>query len=712
MTKRKAIRRGELTDDVTRAHLRVSVRERAAAPLTPYLTGKFCEHLGNNIYNGMHAQVLRNPTFAEHLFGAAGRRVDGGVKFQCDEERIAEQVKHFAERWVLPPGGWEQLLESRADGLAFPWVREGAREAVRVSPDVGPAGGRAQRVEVLAGGEGVVQWTYLPLHRVRAYEFRLVARSADLTSLTVTLAAEGQREVKAEARVTGLSRRWGTFTGELVLDGSAPAEALYRLSVTASGTGQFVLGRVLLYPADHVHGNDPDVIRFLRDSQLPILRWPGGNFVSGYHWEDGVGPADSRPTRPNPAWSGVEPNLFGTDEFITFCRDVGCEPLICLNAGDGTPAEAARWVEYCNGSPKTQLGALRAAHGHAEPFDVRYWEIGNELSGRHQINWTTPAGYADRYREFAEAMLLADPSIKLIACGEPPWLRRGWNEMLIGRDADILRSICDHILVGGHTDPATDPSGVFQDFMAFPGYCEMPYTELAEKMRAAGVAEPRLAVTELQLFATLGQPKGDAPVRVTRENLVSPDTLAEALYDVLVYHGAVRLAPLVEMVTQSATVNHGGGLRKERERVYANPCHYGQKMFACFNGATPVTVALECGRERLPRVMPDSIRAKVPMEELPVLDAVAAIGADGALLISVVHRGLTGPVTLTIELEGARPAGPAQVQTLTAEVPWARNTLADPEAVVPRTSTAKVSEGALTLTVPRYSVTVIRLPGK
>jgi alpha-N-arabinofuranosidase len=219
-----------------------------------------------------------------------------------------------------------------------------------------------------------------------------------------------------------------------------------------------------------------------------------------------------------------------------------------------------------------------------------------------------------------------------------------------------------------------------------------------------------VAVTELQLFATLLPPKGDAPARLTRENMVSPDTLAEALYDVLVYHGAVRLAPLVEMVTQSATVNHGGGLRKERERVFPNPCHYAQKMFACFNGATPVTVTLECGREKLPRVMPDSVRSKVPMDELPVLDAVAAIGGDGELLISVVHRGVKGPVELTIDLEGVRPTGAAQVQTLTAEVPWAKNTLAEPEAVVPKTSTAEVKGSALTLTVPRYSVTVIRLP--
>src|SRR5206468_5093319 len=111
-------------------------------------------------------------------------------------------------------------------------------------------------------------------------------------------------------------------------------------------------------------------------------RWPGGNFVSTYHWEDGVGPLDSRPTKANFAWGALELNTFGTDEFISFCRAVGCEPMICVNAGSGTPEEAARWIEYCNGPATSPMGKLRAANGHPEPFHVKHWEVGNELWGK------------------------------------------------------------------------------------------------------------------------------------------------------------------------------------------------------------------------------------------------------------------------------------------------------------------------------------------
>jgi len=700
----------EQTDDPSRAGLRIDLGRRAPRPLTRYLTGKFCEHLGSNIYNGMHAQILRNPTFADFQFGGAGGRIDGGIKFQVGEEKIAEQLRHFAARWELPDGGLEQLRQARSDALAFPWIRQGTREEVTVSPDAGPHGGRAQRVEVGRTGYGVAQWVYLPLHRVREYEFRLVTRSNNLTELTISLQVEGADHTRVEQTVTGLSREWATFTGILSLSDDTPGDALYRFSVTSRRPGQFVLGRVLLYPVDHVDGADPDVLRFLADSKLPILRWPGGNFVSGYHWEDGVGPVDARPTRPNPAWAGVEPNLFGTDEFVSFCRAVGCEPMICLNAGDGTPKEAARWVEYCNGSTETEMGALRAANGHPKPHGVCYWEIGNELPGKHQVGWTTPAGYADRYREFAEAMLAVDPNIKLIACGAVVWRGEEWNGALMREDAGLLRSISDHILVGGRVDPASDPLDIYQDFMAFPSFYEAQYLKLQRDMVAAGISDPRLAITELQLFARLGEGSGEGPTRLSRENLVMPDTMAEAVYNVLVYHGAVRLAPFVEMVTHSATVNHGGGLRKVKERVYANPCHYGQSMFAAFGGATPVAVELACGVQPLPRALRDLKRAGVGLETVPVLDAVAAVDEAGTLLVSVAHRGTAGPVRLELCLAGAEPAAGAHIKTLSADVPWAKNTLERPEAVTPVEVEVATDGDHLRIEVPPYSVTLIRIP--
>ena len=396
-------------------------------------------------------------------------------------------------------------------------------------------------------------------------------------------------------------------------------------------------------------------MRLLKQSRLPLLRWPGGNFVSAYHWEDGVGPSDARLTKPNYAWGGLEPNLFGTDEFMDFCSAVGCEPMICVNAGTGTPEEAARWVQYCNGPTDSPLGRRRAAAGHPAPYNVRHWEIGNELWGHWQCNWTTATGYLDRYLRFRKAMLAADPTIRLYACGA----RRGHSELdqtLIRSAGASLTVITDHTLAGGPVPLNTEPLDVFRDFMAVPDVRAARWGRLQQDMEAAGIAQPRMAITELQMFAGLGPADSKRPVRLTRENLVTPGTQAEALYDVLIYHRAVRLAPLVEVITHSATVNHGGGLLKEREWVYANPCYWSQAGFAAFAGARPVKIEVTSPEETTPLVLPGM--ASQPFgHRYATIDALAAVADGETLWLSVVHRGTSSPIRLTVDL-GTFQAGP------------------------------------------------------
>ena len=705
-----ALRRETETADPTRATVRIHASEAVGGPVPRFMTGKFCEHLGANIYNGMDAQVLRNPTFAEYPFWSGGMTPDGVTRFHSEDDKIIQELRRQAARWGWPEKELDGLVTSRADGLACGWARAGSREAVQVSPDAGPHGGRAQRIEVRGAGQGIAQWAYLPLHRTRRYEVELFARSPELEALTVSLTPLGGGQPATSTAVNGLSRRWQRLVGSLEVPAGLPADLAYRLEVTAGRAGQWVLGRVLLRPADHIQGADPDVVRMLKESRLPLLRWPGGNFVSGYHWEDGIGPFEQRPTRPNFAWGGVEPNLFGTDEFISFCRAVGCEPMICVNAGSGTAAEAARWIEYCNGPVTSPMGARRAANGHPEPYRVRHWEVGNELWGHWQYYWTTAAGYVDRFHEFAPAMQAADAAIELYACGAPVFWGKDWNATLIKGCASVLKITTDHPLIGGTVTPATEPLDVYRDFMAVPEVLEQKWAALRDDMVAAGIREPRLAVTELQLFAHLGRATStNAPTRLTRENLVSPGTHAEALYDVLIYHAALRLGPFVEFVTHSATVNHGGGLRKERERVYANPCHYAQGAFADFAGGTPVALEVESARLRAPMVLPE-LKNATSEAGYGVLDPLAVVMPDKSLLISLVNRATAGALHVDIVLDQFEAAGPAEVRTLAAEVPWAANSLERPEAVKPVDSVAQVREGKLALELPPFSVTRVRVP--
>ncbi|MGC2718700.1 MAG: hypothetical protein WA209_03875, partial [Candidatus Acidiferrales bacterium] len=136
-----------------------------------------------------------------------------------------------------------------------------------------------------------------------------------------------------------------------------------------------------------------DVLAAARDMGVTTLRWPGGDFASQYHWEDAIGPVQTRTRKFNAAWLEEESNHFGTDEFMAYCRKVGAEPYICINAGTGTIEEAANWVEYCNGTGNTQFANLRRKNGHSEPYGVRFWGLGNEVYGNWQIGHKNAEDY-------------------------------------------------------------------------------------------------------------------------------------------------------------------------------------------------------------------------------------------------------------------------------------------------------------------------------
>lgn len=160
-----------------------------------------------------------------------------------------------------------------------------------------------------------------------------------------------------------------------------------------------------------------DVLAALRELDFRIIRYPGGNFLSGYHWLDGVGPKDKRPARRELAWRSIETNQFGTDEFMEFCREVDTLPMLGVNLGTGTIEEAAGLVEYCNGTPGSYYADLRVKNGHRDPYNVEYWCLGNEMDGPWQIGHLDMDAYGRKAREAAKLMHYQDPSLKLILCG-------------------------------------------------------------------------------------------------------------------------------------------------------------------------------------------------------------------------------------------------------------------------------------------------------
>ena len=647
------------------ARLEIHAERRAPRPVSRRLFGKFSEHLGTNVYNGMWSQILRNPGFEdEEKFHSA---------------RLHQRLAGIEHRW-----GVRGLVRAPAHGVAPYWVAHG--DGVHCALDSGAVNSdHCQRLTHSddVGRCGIEQAVFLPIHRVAEYDLSMWARGRGVGSLEVSILSHDRTVAAAE--ISNLTSQWKRYQVRLTVTARAPRPGeLFRLRVAFADKGTLWLDQMFLFPDDNIDGFDPDVVRLWREARLPLLRFPGGNFVSGYHWRDGIGPVDQRPTKPNPAWDIVEYNHVGTDEMMRFCKAVGAEPMICVNAGNGTPDEAAAWVEYCNGDEDTEFGAMRARNGHPAPYNVRLWEIGNELYGKWQIGHCDAATYAERYAEFARAMRAKDSTIRLIANGDTP----EWNAELVKRYPDLARSFSVHSLIGGGAPPDSDPTRVFRALMAYTyGY---PKVLLARSLaaRRAGLY-PKLAITELQVFTK-------------RQGLPTNATLTEALWTASILNVGIRSLGGVELITHSALINHGGGLRKQYEFVWPQPVYFTHKLYATQSGVRPMEVRYAGAFVRGPRIRGISCPQKAPL-----LDAVALASEDGSEInLLVVNRSLDHAQRTRLVFHGFAPERSATVRTLTGPSFLAQNTFEHPHHVHVQEKRASLG-GDPVYTFPAHSLTVL-----
>jgi alpha-L-arabinofuranosidase len=197
-----------------------------------------------------------------------------------------------------------------------------------------------------------------------------------------------------------------------------------------------------------------DVMEATKQLGVSILRWPGGNFVSGYHWEDGIGPVANRPKRKDLAWSAIEPNTVGTDEFLQFAEKVNTQPYIPVNLGTGSLDEAKNWVEYCNSDTGTYYANLRAKNGRVKPYNVKYWGLGNEMDGSWQMGAKNAEDYGKYALEAAKLMKWVDPTIKLTVCGLSYWSggTAEWNRTVLSHIKEYADYISLHFYFGDRTN--------------------------------------------------------------------------------------------------------------------------------------------------------------------------------------------------------------------------------------------------------------------
>lgn len=634
-------------DEVTR--VTVGRAGRDAQRVDQRIFSNFLEHLGGSIYEALWANVIYNPQFEPERDG--------------------------------------QLARWRMEGSE--WIGDGLE-------------GRAIR---MPEGASVSQTVYLPTHRQLRYRGSVWTRSygSKLAMVEVGLFHTGESAPVCSARVRVEGTSWEPRRFEMrVPEGAVQRGEGLELRIR-SVSGEADVDMAEMFPADARDGLDPDVVTIARSLRMRLLRWPGGNFVSGYRWRSGIGPRDYRPTVPNPAWGGLETHHFGTDEFMEFCRRVGAAPHICVNAGDGTPDEAAAWVQYCNGSVDTPMGALRAANGHPKPYNVRVWEIGNELYGSWQIGHTDAAGNARRFVEFRKAMLAADSTIEIIATGK--------GDQFVGDGMAFDRDWNAAVLDAARADGAPPqylslhpllplPSGlgashsydeVYLSAMAHPHWWSEAFVADLRKLLTShgGDPRPRAAVTEWGIIFG-GQGWLDH---------ANHDSQSGAVYAALFLNAMLRSADTVAIGNATALM-HGGCIRKRHGIVYVMPMIHAKRLYgqARLEKLAPVTVT-GLGYDVPQRGLMPEVR------DVPWVDVVAAEGG-GSVTVCAVNRDPKN--ARRVEITAPRKVSSVAAETLAAG-PRETNSAEQPDRVSTRRLDV-LSEGNVIIgELPPCSVSIIAL---
>lgn len=403
---------------------------QTAGEISPLWFGHNLEHTRSCMWRGLSAQLLRNRKFA----GMPQQRT--GVS--QDWYRIGPpQAWHLVE---LPPNQWDTGTNGETYTRHYDASAAAQERAARLH-----ACGR-QRIQTFQPGApaGIGQDS-IHLIAARHYEGRVALRADRPLQATVTIFGSNPRMPWHESTWTITSERWSEETFTFV---APQTDTNVSIEITFDAPGTLYIGAVSLLPAETFYGLRSDVVALLREISTPLLRWPGGNFADNYYWMDGLLPVDQRaPLRGHfqetlPHTHDFDMHELGTDEYIALCREIGAEPFITINLGVEGPAEAAAWVEYCNGGPDTKWGRLRAERGHPEPYNVKYWSLGNEYGYGHMLGPNDPEGYRRVVTECAALMRAVDPTLEFTVCGI--WWDEAWHREVLAKIGHVFENVSFH----------------------------------------------------------------------------------------------------------------------------------------------------------------------------------------------------------------------------------------------------------------------------
>src|SRR5713101_3692764 len=426
------------------------------------------------------------------------------------------------------------------------------------------------------------------------------------------------------------------------------------------------------------NGLRKDVMDEVRQMGVPIIRYPGGNFVSGYNWLDGVGPKQDRPRVLDKAWNAINTNQFGTNEFMAWCKAVGTLPLMGLNLGTGTPEEAAALVEYCNVDKGTKWSDLRRKHGFAEPYKVKHWCLGNEMDGPWQIGHMTATEYGLKAQDAARQMHYVDPSLQLIACGSsgpfmPTYLE--WDREVLEQCYDYVDGLSLHRYLGNNGETGGNSS----KFVAMNLTMDRQIAEtlaVCDLVRGHKRSRKKLWLSFDEWNVWYRARSGDA---VDGHRQEAPHLLEEIynLEDALLVGGMLitllRNADRVKVACLAQLINVIAPITTNANGLFRQTIYY------------PYSWALQYARGKVLNVMIEAPTYDVEkMDAVSYIDAIATVTDDGKTSLFILNRDLSKARQIELVWED-KPATHVLVsQVLTGDDLKAANGFDAPERVKPQ----------------------------
>lgn len=449
-----------------------------------------------------------------------------------------------------------------------------------------------------------------------------------------------------------------------------------------------------------------DTLELMKKMKIPMLRYPGGNFASGYHWEDGIGPKEKRPIRKDDAWLAQEINQVGTDEFLSLCEELDIEPYLCVNDGSGTAEEAARWVAYCNSPEDTEQGRKRAENGHAQPYNVKYWGVGNEVWGKWQIGTTSAKDYVLRMKQFVHAMKAVDPTIKIIVVGNNPLTDDPndpdslWNKEVLAA-ADEFDHISWHIYQPEQDSwkESYDPQSLFASVCAAPldfaAIIDRVYHQIQE---SAGKGRVTQCIDEWNLWLPpLPGAKSMHQVTYTMRDCLYVAGIISALYK---NYDKVDIANLAQLVNVLPLI------KTNETQAIATSIYY------------PFVLAAELCENVLPvKVDSSTFNSEIigknvqSHQNVPYLDAIATADAESEeCTLLLLNRSSEKRIKVELDLNGEDRFSKIEIKEIKAASPEAFNSFEHPDQVhIHDRGIRNIKDSAQIVTLVPASVMLVKL---